>query len=63
MQSFKKISDFFIDEKVPLPQKDSIPLLVNGNGQIVWVVGLRQDNRFKLTENTKKVAILELLNQ
>jgi tRNA(Ile)-lysidine synthase len=63
MSTFKKISDFFIDEKVPLPQKDTIPLLVNGNGQIIWVAGLRQDNRFKLTENTKKVAILELLNQ
>ena len=63
MSTFKKISDFFIDEKVPLPQKDTIPLLVNGNGQIIWVVGLRQDHRFKLTENTKKVAILELLNQ
>ncbi|WP_442590087.1 tRNA lysidine(34) synthetase TilS [Pedobacter sp. AW31-3R] len=59
MKSHKKLSDFFIDEKVPLPQKENIPLLVNGNGDIVWVAGLRQDNRYKVTATTKKVVIFE----
>ena len=59
MKRYKNLSDFFIDQKVPLPQKDHIPILVNGNGDIVWVAGLRQDNRYKVTATTKKVAIFE----
>ncbi|RZL50658.1 MAG: tRNA lysidine(34) synthetase TilS [Pedobacter sp.] len=62
MKNFKKLSDFFIDHKVPLPQKDKIPLVVNGNGEIIWVAGLRQDNRYKVNATTKKVAIFELSN-
>ncbi|MFC3562021.1 tRNA lysidine(34) synthetase TilS [Pedobacter jamesrossensis] len=60
MRGFKKISDFFIDEKVPLHLKSSIPILVNGNGDIIWIAGMRQDNRYKLSKSTKKVAIFEL---
>ena len=55
----KKVSDLFTNEKVPLPQKRHIPILVNGNGDIVWVAGLRQDNRYKVTATTKKVVIFE----
>ncbi len=63
MSGLKKISNFFIDEKIPRPEKEKIPLLINGNGEIVWVVGLRQDERYKVKVTTKKVAIFELLNQ
>lgn len=60
MKTHKKLSNFFVDEKVPLPEKDKIPLLVNGNGEIIWVAGLRQDNRYRVSTTTKKVAIFEL---
>ncbi len=60
MKNFKKLSDFFIDQKIPLHIKESVPLLVNGNGEIIWIAGMRQDNRYKLTQATKKVAIFEL---
>lgn len=60
MRSLKKVSDYFIDEKVPLHLKGTTPILVNGNGEIIWIVGMRQDNRYKLTTATKKVAIFEL---
>ncbi len=63
MNGFKKLSNFFIDEKIPRPDKEKIPLLINGNGEIVWVAGLRQDERYKVKVTTKKVAIFELLNQ
>jgi len=59
MRNYKKISDFFTDQKIPLPRKAQIPLLINGNGDIVWVAGLRQDDRYKVTGTTKKVAIFE----
>ncbi len=60
MKSFKKLSNFFVDEKVPLPQKEKVPLLINGNGEMVWVMGMRQDERYKVSATTKKVAIFEL---
>lgn len=59
MKNYKKLSDFFIDQKIPLPQKSEIPILINGNGDVVWIVGLRQDNRYKVTATTKKVVIFE----
>jgi len=60
MKGYKKISDFFIDQKVPLPQKAQVPILFNGNGELVWVAGMRQDNRYKVSATTKKVLIFEL---
>jgi tRNA(Ile)-lysidine synthase len=60
MRNPKKVSDYFIDEKVPLHLKSTTPILINGNGEIVWIAGMRQDNRYKLTTATKKVAIFEL---
>jgi tRNA(Ile)-lysidine synthase len=61
MQARKKLSDFFIDQKVPLHQKKDIPVLVNGNGDVVWVGGYRPDDRYKITSKTKKVTIFELI--
>ncbi|ASU32149.1 tRNA lysidine(34) synthetase TilS [Mucilaginibacter xinganensis] len=62
MKGRKKVSDFFIDQKVPLHLKDEIPLIVNGNGDIVWVGGYRLNDQYKVTANTKKVTIFELAN-
>jgi tRNA(Ile)-lysidine synthase len=61
MKSRKKLSDFFIDQKVPLHEKGEIPILVNGNGEVIWIGGYRPDDRYKVTDNTKKVTIFELL--
>lgn len=63
MQGYKKLSDFFIDKKIPLHLKNSIPIIENANGDIIWLAGLRQDNRYKITSNTKKVVIFELKSQ
>ena len=61
MTTRKKLSDFFVNQKVPVHQKTQIPILVNGNGEIIWVAGYRLDNRYKLTDQTKKVTIFEIL--
>jgi tRNA(Ile)-lysidine synthase len=58
MKNFKKLSDFLKDEKFNLYQKNDV-LLVESDDKIVWIVGIRADNRFRITENTKKVLILE----
>lgn len=60
MKTRKKISDFFIHEKIPLHQKEHVPLLINGNGDIIWVGGYRPDERYKVSDQTKKVTIFEL---
>lgn len=58
MQGKKKLSDFFIQQKVPLFEKKNMPLLINGNGDVLWVVHYRIDNRYKIVKSTKKVFTL-----
>jgi tRNA(Ile)-lysidine synthase len=60
MKGRKKLSDFFVNEKIPLGKKNEIPLLVNGNNEIIWVAGYRPDDRYKVSAHTKKVIIFEL---
>ncbi|MGB4774174.1 MAG: tRNA lysidine(34) synthetase TilS [Daejeonella sp.] len=55
----KKLSDFFIDQKIPLHKKHKIGVLENGSGEILWIVGYRMSDRFKISPNTKKVFIFE----
>ena len=52
MNHKQKLSDFLIDRKVPLPDKRQVTVL-ESDGQIVWVVGHRIDNRFKITAETR----------
>ncbi len=59
MKARKKISDFFVDAKIPIYEKHSIPILETKDGQVVWVCGQRIDDRFKITEETKRVLKLE----
>ena len=60
MRTRQKLSDFFVHQKTPLHEKSQIPLLVNGNSDIVWVGGCRPDDRYKVSAKTKKVTIFEL---
>lgn len=53
MDHHKKISDFLIDKKISVAEKDSVTVL-ESNGEIVWVAGYRIDNRFKISEHTKR---------
>jgi len=57
MKTSKKISDFLIDNKVPLIFKEKVFLLCS-NDKIVWVIGMRIDNRFKTTSKTKNLCII-----
>jgi tRNA(Ile)-lysidine synthase len=58
MKGKKKVSDFLIDEKVSLVDKQSITVMTSGE-QIVWIVGMRIDDRVKITPQTKRVLVCE----
>jgi len=60
MTQKKKISDFLIDTKVNRLEKENVWVLISNN-EVVWVVSKRLDNRFKVTEETKDVLILEYM--
>lgn len=55
MKGLKKIKDFFIDNKIPKGYRDLIPILVDSEDQIIWVMGMRLDDRVKINSDTKKV--------
>lgn len=54
----KKISRLLIDQKIPLHEKEHIWVL-ECNKRIVWVAGIRPDERFKVTPSTTHVLIVE----
>lgn len=55
MKGKRKVSDFFTDAKLTLHDKKAVWLLCNGEGEILWLVGMRSDDRFKVTEQTKTI--------
>ena len=62
MTGFKKVSDFFIDQKIPIHEKENIWILCSGK-KIIWIMGQRIDNRFKITSKTTNVLKIEISNK
>lgn len=58
MQGMKKISDYLIDTKVSLPDKERIWLLTSGS-EIAWVIGQRIDDRFKVRPETRQILMMK----
>ncbi|MFI3248072.1 MAG: tRNA lysidine(34) synthetase TilS [Rikenellaceae bacterium] len=54
MSGHKKISDFLIDEKVSQPEKERQFVLLSGD-DIVWLIGRRIDDRYKLESESENV--------
>ena len=53
MQGTKKLKDFLIDAKIPQQERERVPVLMNGK-EIVWVVGYRTSEPFKIRAETKR---------
>lgn len=56
----KKVSKFFKDEKMSLSDKENTWLLCSAN-DVVWIIGQRADERFKVTEQTTQILNIQLL--
>lgn len=59
MRGFKKLSDFFIDEKLDIKSKEH-RLVLSENDNIVAVLGHRIDDRYKITPSTNEVLEITL---
>lgn len=62
MNDFKNLSDFFIDQKIPITEKKKIPVLCEKIGRsenIIWLCGLRLDDRYKIDKDTQHTLKLE----
>jgi len=60
MKGSKLLSDFFVDQKFTEAQKRNVFLLVSADGEMLWVVGHRIDDRFKITNATKSILLCSL---
>ena len=58
MKKRKKLSNYFVDKKYSIPEKEKT-LIIESAGEIVWIIGERIDERFRITGNTKRILILE----
>lgn len=60
MKGTKTLKEYFIDEKVPKEMRDKIPLLAIDNC-IVWIVGYRMSDKYKVRDGTKKVLSIQYI--
>jgi tRNA(Ile)-lysidine synthase len=61
MKGKKKLSDFFIDQKISLNKKQETYVIESG-GEIVWVIGFRISEKFKLTGNSSDALKIQFEN-
>ena len=63
MQGSKLVSDFLTDQKFSLLEKRRQLIILDSTGRILWVVGLRPDNHFRITDSTRTILRLTIEKQ
>ena len=59
----QKIQDFLTNQKISRLEKEQVRVLVNGDGKIIWVVGFRMDERFKVPKTNQTALKITLITQ
>lgn len=62
MKGKKKVSDYLTDRKFSIIQKENQWVLCCGD-KIIWIIGERTDNRFRIDEKTKKATVFKISEQ
>ncbi len=62
MKQRKKLSDYFIDNKYSIPEKENKQIL-ESDGKIIWIIGDRIDNRVKITKSTREALIIKSIEK
>ena len=60
MTGKKNISDYLTDRKFSLFEKENQYVVCSSDDKIIWLIGERSDNRFRITNTTKRVMIIRL---
>ncbi|NOZ35126.1 MAG: tRNA lysidine(34) synthetase TilS [Chlorobi bacterium] len=61
MNGKKLLSDFFTDEKINLFEQEKIWVLTSSKNEIIWIIGYRTDNRFRIESNTENILEIKRL--
>jgi tRNA(Ile)-lysidine synthase len=61
MTGSKKLKDYFIDEKIPKDKRDEMLLIADG-AEIIWVIGKRISEKYKITPNTKNILMISIVD-
>ena len=61
MNGKKKVSKYLKDKKISVFDKDKVLILETSKNKIIWVVGMRLDDRFSVTDDTKEITKIELI--
>ena len=59
MKKSKKLKSFFIDEKIPRAERKLVPLLITGDGDIIWVYAKRIAETYRITDATRNILFVE----
>lgn len=62
LKGSKKLKDYFIDEKIPKEDRDKIKLIADGK-EIVWVIGKRLSEKYKITDKTEDVIMISIMRR
>jgi tRNA(Ile)-lysidine synthase len=62
MKGKKKLKEYLIDEKIPREERDELELIADGN-EIVWIVGGRLSENYKITDKTSDAVVIKYIRR
>lgn len=63
MNGTKKVKDIFIDKKIPREERNLLPIVENGNGQIIWIPLVKKSNLEEFSITNESYIVLQYKEQ